>query len=39
MIHWLRFTITVHLYSFTDQYCKENNLNYTYPDANDWLTP
>ena len=20
-----------------EEYCKENNLNYTYPDANDWL--
>lgn len=23
--------------SYAADYCKENNLNYTYPDANDWL--
>lgn len=30
--------ITVPRNSYAAQYCKENNLNYTYPDANDWLT-
>ena len=31
-------TITVPRNSYAAQYCKENKLNYTYPDANDWLT-
>ena len=29
--------ITVPRDSYAAQYCKDNNLNYTYPDANDWL--
>ena len=29
--------ITVSRDSYAAQYCKENNLNYTYPDANNWL--
>ncbi len=31
-------TITVPRNSYAAQYCKENNLNYTYPDVNEWLT-
>ena len=30
-------TITVQRDSYAAQYAKDNNLNYTYPDANDWL--
>lgn len=30
-------TITVPRNSYAAQYCKDNNLSYTYPDANDWL--
>ena len=30
-------TITVSRGSYAAQYCKENELNYTYPDADDWL--
>ena len=30
-------TITVNRDSYAAEYCKENGLNYTYPDANDWL--
>ena len=30
-------TITVQRYSYAAKYCGDNNLNYTYPDANDWL--
>ena len=30
-------TITVPRDSYAAQYAKDNNLNYTYPDANDWL--
>ena len=30
-------TITVSRDSYAAQYCIENNLNYTYPDYNDWL--
>ena len=30
-------TITVNRDSFAAEYCKEKGLNYTYPDANDWL--
>ena len=30
-------TITVSRDSYAAEYCKENGLNYTYPDANDWL--
>lgn len=32
-----QLTITVSRDSYAAQYCRENNLNYTYPDANDWL--
>lgn len=32
-----QLTITVSRDSYAAQYCKENNLNYTYPDANNWL--
>ena len=31
-------TITVNRGSYAAEYCKENGLNYTYPDVNDWLT-
>ena len=31
-------TISVPRDSYAAQYCKENKLNYTYPDVNDWLT-
>ena len=30
-------TITVSAGSYAEQYCKQKGLNYTYPDANDWL--
>lgn len=30
-------TLTVTRDSYGAQYCKENNLNYSYPDSNDWL--
>ena len=30
-------TATVSRDSYAAQYCKDNNINYTYPDANDWL--
>ena len=30
-------TMTVQRDSYAAQYAKDNNLNYTYPDANDWL--
>ena len=30
-------TITVQRDSYAAQYAKDNNLKYTYPDANDWL--
>ena len=30
-------SITVSRDSYAAQWCKENNLRYTYPDANDWL--
>ena len=30
-------TLTVPRDSYAAQYCKDNGLNYTYPDANDWL--
>ena len=30
-------TLTVHQNSYAAQYAKENNLDYTYPDALDWL--
>lgn len=30
-------TITVSRGSYAAQYCKDNDLPYTYPDANDWL--
>ena len=30
-------TLIVERDSYAVQYCKDNNLNYTYPDANDWL--
>ena len=30
-------TVTVQRDSYAAQYAKDNNLNYTYPDANDWL--
>ena len=30
-------TLTVGRDSYAKQYCIENNLKYTYPDANDWL--
>lgn len=30
-------SITVPRDSYAAQYCKDNNLPYTYPDANDWL--
>lgn len=30
-------TLTVERDSYARQYCKDNNLPYTYPDANDWL--
>lgn len=30
-------TITVSRESYARQYCIDNNLNYTYPDSNDWL--
>lgn len=29
--------LTVLRDSFAEQWCKENDLSYTYPDANDWL--
>lgn len=32
-----RLTITVTRDSYAHQYCRNNNLNYTFPDANDWL--
>lgn len=32
-----KLTITAQQDSYAAQYCKENNLNYTYPGANDWL--
>lgn len=31
-------TLTVDHDSYAAEYCKEHGLNYTYPDANDWLT-
>ncbi len=31
------FTLTVPRNSYARQYAIDNNLNYTYPDANDWL--
>ena len=31
------FVITVSRDSYAQQYCIENNLKYTFPDANDWL--
>ena len=30
-------TMTVQRDSYAAQYAKDNNINYTYPDANDWL--
>ena len=30
-------TVTVSRDSYAVQYCEENDLNYTYPDSNDWL--
>lgn len=30
-------TMTVQRDSYAARYAKDNNLNYTYPDANDWL--
>ena len=30
-------TLTVTRDSYAAEYCEENGLNYTYPDANDWL--
>ena len=30
-------TVTVERDSYAAEYCKENSLTYTYPDANDWL--
>ena len=30
-------TVTVNRNSYAAQYCKDNNLTYTYPDALDWL--
>jgi len=30
-------TLTVPRDSYAAQYCKDNNLNYTYPDSLDWL--
>jgi len=32
-----KLTLTVGRGSFAAQYCKDNGLLYTYPDANDWL--
>ena len=32
-----KLTLTVIRDSYAAQYCKENNLNYTYPDSLDWL--
>ena len=33
-----QLTLTVGRDSYAKDYCITNNLNYTYPDANDWLT-
>ena len=30
-------TLTVSRGSYAEQYCKDNSLKYTYPDALDWL--
>ena len=32
-----KLTLTVPRDSYAAQYCRENGLDYTYPDANDWL--
>lgn len=33
----INLTITVQRDSYAARYAKDNNLKYTYPDANDWL--
>ena len=33
----LALTLTVPRNSYAEQYCKDNSLKYTYPDALDWL--
>ncbi len=34
---WYGLTVTVGRDSYAAQYCKENNIPYTYPDSLDWL--
>ena len=34
----INLTLTVSSGSYAEQYAKEHDLKYTYPDANDWMT-